>query len=164
MEDLFDVQVKHMDTVFKASRDIQADDLVSRAVYEVSTTTYLIINAFQANRFSSTPIDEAKLKTHLFASVEWVTTLFYILEIDPPDLEDIISFADGFDSEIAADAVLAALHVQRSLADFALDYFCNDGAEGDKEELDGYIGEILACLELIARRFNSTLSALIMKI
>lgn len=164
MEDLFDVQTKHMDAVFTASSNIQADDLVSRAIYELSTTTYLVISAFQAERFSSTAVDPAKLKAHILASVEWVTALFYTLELDPPELDDITDFADKFDSEIAADAVLSALHVQRSIADFALDYFCGDGVDESSEELDQYLGEILACLELIARRLGSNLPNLIMKI
>lgn len=164
MEDLFDVQTKHMDRIFKASNTIQADDLVSRAIYELSTTTYLVISAFQAERFSSVTVDKEKLKDRILASVEWVTALFYVLEIDPPEIEEVTDFAEKFDPEIAADAVLAALHIQRSTGDLALEYFCGDGAKGPFDEFDQYLGEILAGLELIARRLGTCLADLIMNI
>lgn len=162
MEDLFDVQTKHMDVVFKAAGGVQADDLVSRACYEVSTATHLVISSFQANRFNDVQIDEAKLRAHIFASVEWVTALFYVFELDPPEVAEICQLAEQMDSEVAADAVLAALYAQRSLADVTLDHFCQDGHRPSLEDIDLSLGEILACLELIARRLGSTLTGLIM--
>jgi|HigsolmetaAR204D_1030405.scaffolds.fasta_scaffold12628_2 hypothetical protein len=163
MQDLFDVQMKHMDTLLKGPERIQEEDLVTRAVLEISKVAGQIMSDFQAQRFSEAKIDPTKLKTLIFSATEWVTALFYCLEIDPPDFEEVSDFANQFESEVAADVILASFHMQGSIADFALGYFCED-SKAAIEELDNYLGEVLACLELISRRLETTLSKLIMNI
>lgn len=164
MADLFKVQNKHMEKVLKSSTVLHADDLISRAIFEVSTTAYEVIRMYQAQRVHDTKVDEKKIKELLMLSVEWITTLFYIIDLEPPEMEDVTDYADEFETEIAVDPILSSLNLQRTLAEFSLEYFCAEEPRKIAEDMDEYIGEMLASLELIARRVGTTLSNLIMRV
>ena len=160
MADLVDVQRRCMDKVFEASRDLQEADLVSRAIYSISRATFCVIDTFYKERFESlkmTNAIRASLVGHLKTATEWVTALYYLEEIDVPEMEALMEFASAFDPEVSADAVLASQHVQRSLADYSLEYFCDVDNEVPFDDAQEYLTEALACLELIARRLDTSL-------
>lgn len=163
MRDLFSLQVKHMDSVLGDTEQAQADDLISKAVFEINSSTNFIMESFREHRYVQKPLDEKVLKEKLLIATKWITTLLYCLNLDPPEMEDVENFASSFEKEIAADAVLSCLHIQMSLGELALDYFCDQDSMSI-ESIDQSIGEMLACIELLSRRVNSSLSGLIMKV
>jgi hypothetical protein len=163
MEDLFDVQVHKMDTLLEGQKLVQTDDLISKAIFETSSTVGQIMQAFQNQRFSKTPVTVEKLRPLLMRVTEWATVLFYCFDMDPPDIEEMPEAAENFEPVIAVDPILASLYIQRCLADVSLEYFAHDDGI-DYDEIETYLIDILACTELIARRVNTNLSNLIIGI
>lgn len=155
--DLKKVQTRHIQSLFSApGKDLRKEDIVSRAIYQISTSSYSVISSHLNSRFIGKKISEPDILKNLKASAEWTLALFYLLEIEPPEMEEITDLADTMYEEMAVDPVLAALQMQSSLSDLAICNFCYEN-DDNKEEMDQDLGEILASHELICRRLDSSL-------
>lgn len=160
MEDLYDVQVHKMDAILESQKLVQADDLISTAVFETSSIAGQIMQAFHEQRVTEVPVNAERLQALLMRAVEWTTVLFYCFEIDPPEIEDLPEYADCFETVIAVDPILSSLYIHRSLSDVCVDYFTREEAM-DNEETETALIDILSCLELIARRVGTSVTSLI---
>jgi hypothetical protein len=160
MTDLFDVQYRMLKKLEADEKGLDDEEILALAIKGISSASYEVIMALYKQKGMKRKSEAVShtILGKLQEIVEWTTMLHYSIGIDTPEYEDITSFADGFEDEIAADGVLCMLNVQRGLADIGIAYFTDDV---EPEDLDQDLGEIFAGCELLARQHRASVSDLV---
>lgn len=160
MTDLFDVQYKMLKKLEADEKGLDEEEILALAIQGISKASYDIIAVLykqKSMKRKSETISRTVLEK-LQEIVEWATMIHYSIGIETPEYEDITSYADDFEDEVAADGVLCMLNVQRGLANIGISYFTEDI---DPESLDQDIGEVLAGCELLARQHKASISDIV---
>lgn len=162
MEDLAELQNKFLESIFENENCtiVEHEDIVAEATNQISNAANELRDLFAKMRHDkSLKIKDNWYVNEISKMIKWATTLFYTLEMEPPEIVDLMKFTNSFEAEIAADGILSTMQIQRSISDFALMSFVEEDPQ--PEELEMCAVEILCCAELLLRRINKSLTELI---
>jgi hypothetical protein len=160
MTDLFDVQYRMLKKLEADEKGLDDEEILALAIKGISTASHDVIAALYKQKGLKRKSESVShtILVKLQEIIEWTTMLHYSIGIDTPEYEDITSYADNFEDEMAADGVLCMLNVQRGLANIGISFFTD---EVEPEELDQDLGEIFAGCELLARQHKASVSDIV---
>lgn len=132
------------------------DELVSKAILEISTDAVAVMKVFYDNRNSDKFSDtrRKKVMSKLYNLAVQCGILMYLGDIESMSNEDIKDFAETFSMDVQQDGMLSCMSIQSAVANFSMSYF--DEEEIDYETYEQSMAEILAMVHVLAERVGHT--------
>lgn len=137
---------------------IFSEDLVLDCIYDISRDVVSLMKIFLDNRHSNvfSKSKREKALSLLHEVLCKTLLLIHLGEVDIPEIDEIVEYAESFPLDVQHDGVLSCMTITSAISNFTMLYF--DTEEITEDDYEQNMAEILAAISMIAERFSSNVS------